>query len=545
MSEIPWDVYPRPRLRRAEWQCLNGEWELESGGEKCPVTVPYPLESGLSGVSLQIETGKTYSYKRRFTLSFEPGNREVWLNFGAVMRKAKVFVNGELAAEHDNGYLPFSAMISPLLRAGENELRVEVVNDLDPRYPYGKQRVKRGGMWYTPCTGIWQTVWLEPRPREHVTGIRAESKGAKVTVFVDGVKTGMLVFGGERYLFSGGRAELTVKNPVYWSPENPKLYDITVTAGEDEVKSYFALRELAIETVNGKKRLMLNGKPYFFHALLDQGYWADGLYTPKGPEAFAKDIAAMKSLGFNTLRKHIKIEPELYYYACDRLGMAVFQDMVNAGKYHFIRDTVLPTLGVIKRDDRRLFRDKTMRESFLSGMEGTVKHLEGYPSIVLWTVFNEGWGQFEASRAYERLKALDPTRFIDSASGWYDCGKSDVESRHIYFKKLSLGKEDRAQLLSEFGGWSYKIPEHSFNLKKTFGYRKYSDRAEFIRDLRKLYLEEVVPLARAGLCGAVYTQLSDVEDETNGMFTFDRQVLKIKPEELSGIAEELNKAVSE
>ena len=186
-----------------------------------------------------------------------------------------------------------------------------------------------------------------------------------------------------------------------------------------------------------------------------------------------------------------------------------------------------------------------MRESFLSGMEGTIKLLNGYPSIVLWTVFNEGWGQFEAAGAYEKLKKLDPTRFIDSASGWYASEKSDVESRHIYFKKLSLGKEDMAQLLSEFGGWSYKIPEHSFNLKKTFGYRKYSERADFIRDLRKLYLDEVVPLARAGLCGAVYTQLSDVEDETNGFFTFDRQVLKVKPEELSEIAGELQRAVSE
>lgn len=545
MSNVPWNVYPRPMLRREEWQCLNGEWELECGGEKCRVTVPYPLESRLSGAALQIETGKTYIYKRRFTLEFRHENRGVWLNFGAVMRKTKVLVNGKLCAEHDNGHLPFSAEITGFLREGENELTVEVVNDLDPRYPYGKQRVKRGGMWYTPCTGIWQTVWLEPRPKEHITGIKTEVSGSRVTVLISGVKTGMISYEGGSFLFSGGKAEIKVAEPEFWSPENPKLYNLTVRAGEDEVKSYFALRTVAIEEINGKKRITLNGKPYFFHGLLDQGYWADGLYTPEGPEAFGKDIAAMKSLGFNTLRKHIKIEPELYYYACDRLGMCVFQDMVNAGKYHFIRESALPTLGLQKRNDRLLFRDMKMRENFLSSMEGTVRLLEAHPSIVLWTIFNEGWGQFEAAKAYDRLRELDGTRLIDPTSGWYHCEKSDVDSLHIYFKRLSLGKEDRAQLLSEYGGWSYKLKDHCFNLKKTFGYKKYEDRPAFVRDLRALLMTELVPLAREGLCGAVYTQVSDVEDETNGLFTFDREVLKVRAEELSGVAEALQKVVRE
>ncbi|MBQ7460243.1 MAG: glycoside hydrolase family 2 [Oscillospiraceae bacterium] len=545
MSSMPWNVYPRPMLRRAEWQCLNGEWELSCEGESCPVTVPYPLESRLSGAIIRIETGKTYVYKRSFTPAFRTDGREVWLNFGAVMRKSRVFVNGEFCAEHDNGYLPFSVNVTQHLREGDNELKVEVTNDLDPRYPYGKQRVKRGGMWYTPCTGIWQTVWLEPRPREHITGISTETDGAKVTVTVGGVKTGMISYEGGSFLFSGGRAELLVKSPELWSPENPRLYDITVKAGEDEVKSYFALRTVAVEEINGKKRITLNGKPYFFHGLLDQGYWADGLYTPEGPEAFQKDILAIKSLGFNTLRKHIKIEPELYYYACDKLGVCVFQDMVNSGRYSFIRDSVLPTAGLQKKSDRRLFRDKLMRENFLRAMDGTVRLLKAHPSIVLWTVFNEGWGQFEAAKAYDKLRELDKTRLIDSASGWYRCEKSDVESMHIYFRRLSLGKEDRAQLLSEYGGWSYKLPEHSFNLKKTYGYKKYEDRPAFVRDLRELMMAELVPLAREGLCGAVYTQVSDVEDETNGLFTFDREVLKVRPEELSGVAEALQRAVSE
>ena len=219
--------------------------------------------------------------------------------------------------------------------------------------------------------------------------------------------------------------------------------------------------------------------------------------------------------------------------------------MVNSGRYSFIRDSVLPTAGLQKKSDRRLFRDKLMRENFLRAMDGTVRLLKAHPSIVLWTVFNEGWGQFEAAKAYDKLRELDKTRLIDSASGWYRCEKSDVESMHIYFKALSLGKEDRAQLLSEYGGWSYKLPEHSFNLKKTYGYKKYEDRPAFVRDLRELMMAELVPLAREGLCGAVYTQVSDVEDETNGLFTFDREVLKVRPEELSGVREALQRAVSE
>ncbi len=292
-------------------------------------------------------------------------------------------------------------------------------------------------------------------------------------------------------------------------------------------------------------RLCLNGKPYFFHGVLDQGYWSDGLYTSAVPEAYERDIAAMKDLGFNTLRKHIKIEPERFYYDCDRMGMVVFQDMVNCGEYHYLRDTVLPTLGFLQRNDKELNSDPEARQSFLRAMEETVAHLQNHPCICLWTIFNEGWGQFEADSVCARLRELDGSRFIDSTSGWFQQNNSDVDSLHIYFQKLHLGTQPRPQLLSEFGGWSYKLPEHSFNLQKTYGYRKYADRERFLRDLRALYLNEVLPLVSHGLCGAIYTQLSDVEDETNGFLTFDRRVQKVFHGELSDIAEKLQNAIKE
>ena len=343
---------------------------------------------------------------------------------------------------------------------------------------------------------------------------------------------------------TGGSGFLTVDHPEFWSPENPHLYSFSVFSGDDCVEGYFALRTLTTETVNGIPRLCLNGKPYFFNALLDQGYWSDGLYTPATPDGFEADILAMKSLGFNTLRKHIKIEPEVFYYACDRLGMIVFQDMVNNGGYHYILETVLPTLHFQKRNDRHMTRDPETRKNFLAAMEETARLLNNHPCICLWTIFNEGWGQFCADEAYSRLKAIDPERFIDSTSGWFHQKKSDVDSLHIYFEDLHLGKKPLPQLLSEYGGYVYKIPEHSFNIEKTYGYRKYETREEFVAALRETYQNALLPLAAKGLCGAVYTQVSDVEDETNGLLTYDRAELKIRPEELRDLAQALQDSMS-
>ena len=544
LQGIPWEVYPRPQMTRREWQCLNGWWDLSvlrSGKSvfEGKIQVPFCAESLLSGAGWHPEKNDVLLYRRVLSVPAPWQGKHILLHFGAVSRETKVLLNGREVCRHENGYLPFTADITGFLTGEENTLEVQVSNDLSAKYPWGKQSRKRGGMWYTPCSGIWQTVWMEPVPNRYVRALHIHTAGDTVDILADGIQSGKVLFNGKEYPLTGSSARLTVDHPEFWSPENPHLYSFSVLAGDDCVEGYFALRTLTTETVNGIPRLCLNGKPYFFNALLDQGYWSDGLYTPATPDGFEADILAMKSLGFNTLRKHIKIEPEVFYYACDRLGMVVFQDMVNNGGYHYILETVLPTLHFQKRNDRHMTRDPETRKNFLAAMEETARLLNNHPCICLWTIFNEGWGQFCADEAYSRLKAIDPGRFIDSTSGWFHQKKSDVDSLHIYFEDLHLGKKPLPQLLSEYGGYVYKIPEHSFNIEKTYGYRKYETREEFVAALRETYQNALLPLAAKGLCGAVYTQVSDVEDETNGLLTYDRAELKIRPEELRDLAQAL------
>ena len=545
LSGVPWNVYPRPQMVREDWLCLNGTWDFSCGETRAEIRVPFCPESLLSGLNLEMTYGREMVYARRFTLPETWRGRRILLHFGAVSRKAVVRINGTEAVSHEESYLPFTADITDLLRPGENELTVTAVNDLSHRHPWGKQKEKRGGMWYTPVSGIWQTVWLEPVPEQYIRSLTIHAGLHFAEISAEGVGEGTVALDGMRVPLTGGKARVEIPAPILWSPENPHLYRFSVIAGEDRVDSYFALRTLDVERVKGKARLCLNGKPYFFNGLLDQGYWSDGLYTPAAPSCYEEDIRAMKALGFNMLRKHIKIEPEQFYYDCDRLGMVVFQDMVNCGEYRFLRDTILPTVGLGPRRDTRLNRDPEARENFLNAMDTTVRLLRNHPCVCLWTVFNEGWGQFCADEAYRRLKALDPTRFIDSTSGWFTQRESDVESLHIYFKPLKAGKQDRPLFLSEFGGWSMKLPEHSFNLEKTYGYKKYENRETFVRDLKALYLEQLLPLIPQGLCAAVYTQVSDVEDETNGLLTFDRKAAKVTPEEFRAVSEQLYRAFAE
>ncbi len=554
LPEVPWDVYPRPQMVREEWLCLNGMWNLTVRGKSFrkdalshgSIRVPFCAESLLSAVSFPCRVGDELQYARTFTLPADWVGKRILLHFGAVSRRTEVAVNGKICCRHDNGYLPFSADITSLIKQGKNEITVLAVNDLTPLHPYGKQSKKRGGMWYTPCSGIWQTVWLECVPEKYIRALHIRTDRTSAEITAEGVEDGVVEVDGQHFPLTGGKASVTIPSPHCWTPEDPFLYPFTVTAGEDKVVSYFALRELTVERVGGKKRIFLNGKPFFFHALLDQGYWSDGLYTPADPICYEEDILYAKSLGFNTLRKHAKIEPELYYAACDRLGMIVFQDMVNAGAYSYLRDTVLPTLHFQKRNDTHLHRNPDGRRNFLHAMEETVSVLGSHPCLCLWTIFNEGWGQFCADDAYRKLKALDPSRLINSTSGWFHQKESDVDAQHLYFEALHLGKRtDLPQMITEFGGYVWKDDEHSFNREKTYGYRKYATREELADALREVYGRILPPLVREGLCGAVYTQLSDVEDETNGLLTFDRSVQKIRPEHLADLSEQLQQNLQE
>ena len=545
LAGTPWDVYPRPQMKREQWWNLNGQWEFGIHYDR-KIRVPFCPESELSGIGEHFPEGSPLRYRRTVTL---PSGSGRWLlHFGAADQRAQVYINGKLAGEHAGGYEAFTLDVTDLWQEGENEIKVICRDDLTDRsFPYGKQTLTRGGMWYTPVSGIWQTVWMERVPETYIKKLRIVNRGASVTIDTGLKIPGTLsVAGLGQFPLTDGKVTITPENPHFWSPEDPYLYEFTVEAGEDRVESYFALRSLEIKTLGGYPRLCLNGKPYFFHGLLDQGYWPDGLLTPPAPESYADDILAMKALGFNTLRKHIKVEPEEFYYQCDKLGMVVFQDMVNNGRYRFFRDTALPTLGLQKLPDMTLNRGDKTRLAFLESMECTVRQLENHPCILYWTIFNEGWGQFRADDAYEVLRKIDDTRWIDTTSGWFRRSKSDVDSRHVYFRRVKLrGSGKKPLVLSEFGGKTWRAEGHVFNPDKTYGYGACQDQETLGRAVEALYREEILPCVKQGLCAAIYTQVSDVEDEINGLVTYDRKQVKLTPERMLPLARALRQAMEE
>ena len=550
-SSTSWEEeYPRPQMKRDGWLPLCGNWELsckKEGREESlgAIRVPFPPESRLSGVERQLQNGEQYVYRRSFVLPENYQHGQVLLHFGAVDQIAAVYVNDVRVGDHAGGYLPFTLDITDALHEKENSLRVEVTDTLDPELPYGKQRKKRGGMWYTPISGIWQPVWLENVPKDYISNLKMTSTMDTITIEVNGGKADKLVTiqtpsGPLEHRFSGSCTTISINNPIHWTPDNPHLYHFTMTDGTDTVESYFALRTVNIEASKGQAYICLNGKPMFFHGLLDQGYFSDGIYLPATPDGYQFDIQTMKSLGFNMLRKHIKVEPDLFYYYCDKYGMIVFQDMVNSGKYNFLFDTALPTIGLKRGISHRA--SERRRETFERDLTEMTAHLYNHPCVCYYTIFNEGWGQYDADRIYKNMKTLDPTRIWDATSGWFVGQDSDVTSEHVYFRKLNLTADpDRPCVLSEFGGYSWKIPEHSFNLDQTYGYRKFDKQYAFVQALEDLYRKEVIPAIQKGLCAAVLTQVSDVEDETNGLVTYDRQVVKVKKSSMQALSEELHK----
>ena len=548
--------YPRPQLRRDSYLSLCGEWELFdlSRGEWLigNIKVPYPPESRLSGVSEYDGGFEHVLYKRKISIpeGFHLGR--IIINFGTADQIAKLYVNGALVGEHTGGYLPFSFDITEHIGDGELELAVEIIDTLDTDIPYGKQRKKRGGMWYTPTSGIWQPVWLESVPEEYIHTLKITPTLDSVTLECDGGKLEKTITvhfdGGDKsYKFDGNSITVDIPDAHLWTPDDPYLYSFTLSDGEDSVKSYFALRTVSVDTSGKHPAICLNGKPTFFHGLLDQGYFSDGIYLPASPDGYVRDIEVSKSLGFNMLRKHIKIEPEIFYYLCDKLGIFVLQDMVNNGKYSFIYDTALPTIGMKKAPEHRA--SVRRRELFESAAKETAALLHNHPSVVYYTIFNEGWGQYDADRIYGELKALHPDRIWDATSGWFEKKESDVSSHHVYFKPVRLtAHATRPLVLSEFGGYSLQVEDHIFNPYKNYGYKTFHSAEELTEGVKNLYENEILTAIDGGLCAAVLTQVSDVEDETNGIMTYDRQVIKLDPETMRAVAakiyekfEEVNK----
>lgn len=556
-SERVWQKYPRPQLRRASWQSLNGIWDLDGKS----IRVPFPPESLLAEYEGTPKEHMTYT--KVFTPEFFDASKRTLLHFQAVDQIADVYLNDTYLGRHEGGYLPFSFDITREIKEKDNQLIVKVIDELNKDYPYGKQCKNRGGMWYTPISGIWQSVWLEQVPKHYIAGLKItpdlqgihleiqEDTGrcekAKVTIYLhNGEVLTTDVPNGEAYIdVSKHRTENgSIYEPRLWTVAEPYLYRMVVETKEDRVESYFALRTIDIRRLQraGEETecVCLNGEPLFMHGVLDQGYFSDGIYTPAEEEEYERDVLRMKELGFNLLRKHIKIEPECFYYYCDKHGMLVMQDMVNNGDYNFIMDTALPTIGIKKYLNRRKRITQVQKEFFEKHMLETLEYLHNHPCIIAYTIFNEGWGQFDADRMYALAKEKDPSRLYDATSGWFAERDSDFDSLHIYFGPKKPVKKKRPVFLSEFGGYSYRVEGHIYSAKN-YGYGTCATEEELWERIHKRYSELVTPYVYVmnGLCGSIYTQLSDVEDEINGLYTYDRKVCKVDKEKMKHMADSL------
>ncbi|MBR3235826.1 MAG: glycoside hydrolase family 2 [Atopobiaceae bacterium] len=577
-APLAYTSHPRPLLARDSWQTLDGWWECafvrntragKAWRDAQPpasfdqlIRVPFSPEASLSGVGRQLQPSELLWYHRSFACPQMPAHGSCILHFDGVDFACAVYVNGSKAAEHKGAYLPFEADITHLLREGENELLVCVFDPSEKGTQLrGKQRLARNGMWYTAQSGIWQSVWLEFVPSTHIDELQLVPNmlTGELTVSVRATGIAMLsveVFDIETPVASGiqsrrvdGRMTLSFEIPNFrlWTPQTPALYDVVVTYGDDVVRSYTAFRSVGVERDSqGVPHFCLNHQPLFLRGLLDQGYWPDGLLTPPSQEAMASDIRAAQRAGFNMLRKHIKVESERFYALCDRMGMLVWQDMPSGGDIpsdRWSRD--VPTLVRKSWNSQRDDTDKGRarlgassegyRHEWMRTCEDVVRRLSAHPCIVGWVLFNESWGQFDSAAMTQMVWDLDPSRPVTSVSGWYDQGAGDVFAVHNYFRGIHLfddpyaGKGthgQRIQMINEFGGLTWPIEGHS-SLDHSYGYADYETYDGWRAALEEL-LSQADALEAQGLAGYVYTQLSDVEEETNGLLTYDRRVNKLE-----------------
>lgn len=550
--------YPRPQLVRNSYINLNGPWKYTiNQSEEIPVAfegdviVPYPIESILSRVNRTITPDDVLWYKKEFTLPKDFNKGLVHLHFGAVDQICKVYINQQLVGEHVGGYLPFSFEISQYLQE-KNEIIVYVKDLTDASYhSKGKQSSKRGGIWYTPTSGIWQTVWLESTPVNYIESVKIsiDYDTQTVNLIIDGNSNNYNVTIKENttVLFNQqveNTASIKLENVISWTPENPFLYDLIISNGEDTISSYFGMRKFSIAgDKQGIRRLMLNNKPYFHKGVLDQGYYSDGIYTPASYKQMEDDIKMLKEMGFNTIRKHIKIEPLYFYYLCDKMGILLWQDMVNGGgKYSDLIIGYLPYLKILNIKDSHygLFarKEQSGREQFIKEMKETVDLLYNTVSLALWVPFNEGWGQFDAIKISELLRSWDNSRIIDHASGWHDQKDGDLFSKHIYFDKIKFEDDNRVWALTEYGGYSWAVKGHTYN-DANFGYLVFNNRLDLQSAFIQLHNEQIIPLVKEGLSAIIYTQLSDVEDEVNGLVTYDRKIVKFDTNVVKNILDKL------
>ncbi len=579
------EQHPRPNMVRDNYEILNGYWNYAiTKSNKRPtrfdgeILVPFSPESDLSGVKRTLQPDEYLWYERKIHVNnFKSGMRRI-LHFGAVDQCACIYINGHALTRHVGGYLPFDVDITAFLKEGPNTLRLTVrVQDFSDTswHTRGKQKLHPGGMYYTAQSGIWQTVWMEQVPENYISQVDMRPDLDNETIhigvlpfeFTDNAVMQIKVFEPTLSFdadtpddtlqvlvsktYGGYDAAIKLPEIKAWCPKQPWLYPVEITLGSDTVRSYFAMRKFSLEKdAQGFTRVCLNHTPIFVNGLLDQGYWPDGLYTAPSDDALIYDITKMKSLGFNMLRKHAKIESLRWYYHCDRLGMLVWQDMVNGGtKDKSLLVTYLPTFTSVpgpifdKCPDNNLLEkipkslrqlmygatgrgDSRSRDEFIFECLNTIEILKAFPSIMAWVPFNEGWGQFDTPFIEQLIRSLDDQRLIDTSSGWFDCGGGDFKSVHNYFRPLTPIHDYRPYVLSEFGGYTYHTKGHCCT-DNVYGYHSYNSLAEFNAAVEDLFANKIKKLISEGLCGAVYTQVSDIEEEINGLMTYDRKVCKL------------------
>lgn len=562
VGDKPLAEYPRPQFARDSYINLNGYWDYaiynrndEFPGWQGKILVPFSPESLLSGLpeGTAVLPDDVLCYRLKFDVKPDFPKAHTFLHFDAVDCKCRVYLNEKELGTHVGGYVPFTFDVTRTLRAGGNILEVVVTDPSDTSWhTRAKQRIKRGGIWYTPQSGIWQSVWLESVPATYLRDmtilpdIDRDKLVLKLDIEGEATCADVVVMDGNKLLKAqkcfGDTVVVDFDDYELWSPENPKLYDLAVRVGDDVVRSYFGMRKFSVITDRkGYKRLALNNKPYFHSGVLDQGYWSDGMLTPPSYAALEYDVKFVKAMGFNMIRKHIKIEPMRFYYHCDKEGILVWQDMVSGGTdYNFLAIGILPFVGIHVKDNKYKFfgrADKEGRDEFVAEMKTTVNRLKNCVSLAVWVPFNEGWGQFDSVEITKQLRALDNTRIIDSVSGWHDQGEdtSQLKSLHVYFKPVRIPDDKRCVVLSEFGGYSLPTEGHMFSPDKLFGYKMYKSPEAFAEAFEKLYDTQIVPQIAKGLSATVYTQVSDVEEEINGLITYDRRIVKIPVERVKRV----------
>ena len=574
--KCPIPEYPRPNMVRDSYLNLNGEWEYcinqskETDHYEGTIIVPFSPETALSGVQKMVMPEDYLHYRKMFELPEGFKKERVLLHFGAVDQECDVFLNGKKLGSHVGGYLAFYFDVTEYLVEGENVLTL-CVKDYTEKAPHarGKQKlVRKGGMsslFYTPQSGIWKTVWLESVADTYVERVKItpifDEAAVKVEVLTVGETDNeafISIYDGSNLVAEMSTVEksavISLPDFTPWTPENPHLYDVKITYGKDEVCSYFGMRKLSTgKDKNGLLRFFMNNKPFFFNGVLDQGYWPESLLTAPTEEALKYDIVKLKELGYNTIRKHIKVEPDRFYYLCDKLGMVVWQDMPNGGgEYNLLHvmymTNVLSCYGrIIKDNHYGLFarKDEAGRKQYYEDLKGMVEQLYNYPSIAVWVPFNEGWGQFDATKATTLIKTVDNSRLINEACGWFDQKGGDMYSIHNYLRKLKVKpNKDRVVALTEFGGYAFPIPGH-MACEKEFGYKHYKTKEELTANYRRLWEEEVYPNVAKGMCSTIYTQTSDIEEEINGLMTYDREENKFMEEELKEIHAKLYRVFEE